>query len=72
MDISQLLARNRKPRQQKGEILETSTAFLGRYYYTAEDGSRKQKAVMLARKSDLYRSRSDVQPLMEAHGGREL
>jgi integrase len=65
MDIGKLLQNNRKPRQQKGEIIETSTAFLGRYYYTAEDGSRKQKAVTLARKSDLYRSRSDVQPLMD-------
>jgi integrase len=64
MDIAKLLQNNRKPRQQKGEIVETSTAFLGRYYYTAEDGTRKQKAVILARKSDLYRSRSDVQPLM--------
>ena len=65
MDIGKLLQDNRKPRQQKGEIIETSTAFLGRYYYTAEDGSRKQKAVTLARKSDLYRNRSDVQSLMD-------
>ena len=65
MDIKRMLQSNRRPRHQKGEIIETSTAFLGRYYYTAEGGGRKQKAVTLARKSDLYRSRSDVQPLMD-------
>ncbi len=65
MDIGKLLQNNRKPRKQKGELYDTDTAFFGRYYYTAEDGSRKQKAVMLARKSDLYRSFADVQPLMD-------
>ena len=66
MDIAALLQNNRKPRKQKGELYETTTAFFGRYYYTAEDGSRKQKAVMLAKRpSDLYRSLADVQPLMD-------
>jgi len=65
MDVAQLIQRNRKPRKQTGQIIETSTAFFGRYYYTAEDGSRKQKSVMLARKSDLYRSKIDAQPLMD-------
>jgi integrase len=59
-----LLKRNRI-RKQKGEIMETATAFFGRYYHTTEDGKRRQKAVKLADKSDLYRSRVDVQPLME-------
>jgi integrase len=58
-----LLKRNRL-RKQKGEIMETATAFFGRYYHTTEDGKRRQKAVKLADKSDLYRSRVDVQPLM--------
>lgn len=59
-----LLMRNRI-RKQRGEIVETATAFFGRYYHTTEDGKRKQKAVKLADKSDLYRSRVDVQPLMD-------
>jgi len=65
MDTLALLKRNRIPRKQKGEIIETRSAFFGRYYHTAEDGTRKQKAVKLAEKSDLYRSRVDVQPLMD-------
>jgi len=65
MDISQLLNRNRLPRKQKGEVIETATAFFGRYYHTTEDGTRRQKAVKLADKSDLYRSKNDVAPLME-------
>src|ERR1700732_4586052 len=60
-----LLKRNRI-RKQKGEIMETATAFFGRYYHTTEDGKRRQKAVKLADKSDLYRSRVDVQPLMDS------
>lgn len=65
MDTLALLKRNRIPRKQKGEVIETRGAFFGRYYHTAEDGTRKQKAVKLADKSDLYRSRVDVQPLMD-------
>ena len=65
MDTLTLIIRNRLPRKQKGEILETRTAFFGRYYHTAEDGSRKQKAIKLCEKSDLYRSTADVQPLMD-------
>jgi integrase len=65
MDTLALLKRNRIPRKQKGEIIETRSAFFGRYYHTAEDGTRKQKAVKLAEKSDLYRSRVDVQLLMD-------
>ncbi len=37
-----------------------------RYYHTAEDGTRKQKAILLAYKSDIYRSWSDVEPLVQA------
>jgi integrase len=65
MDIAKLLQNNRKPRRQTGQIIETETAFLARYYHTLPDGTRKQKAVTLAKKSDVYRSKSDVQPLLD-------
>ena len=66
MEITQLLKSNRLPRKQKGQRFETDKAFFLRYYHTAEDGTRKQKAVLIAYKSDLYRSWTDVQPLIEA------
>lgn len=66
MEITQLLMSNRLPRKQKGQRFETDRAFFLRYYHTAEDGKRKQKAVLLAYKSDLYRSWTDVEPLIEA------
>jgi len=65
MDTRTLITRNRLPRKQKGEIIETRTAFFARYYHTDEDGKRKQKAVKLCDRSDMYRSISDVQPLMD-------
>src|SRR6478736_6827825 len=65
MEITQLLMSNRLPRKQKGQRFETDKAFFLRFYHTAEDGKRKQKAVLLAYKSDLYRSWSDVEPLIE-------
>jgi hypothetical protein len=52
-------------RKQKGERVETATAFFLRHYYTAEDGTRKQKQVKIADKSDLYRSWDDCEPLIE-------
>lgn len=53
-------------RTQSGEIIETSTAFFGRYYTneTYENGRRKTKAVKLADKSDIYRSKNDVRHLL--------
>jgi len=66
MEITQLLKANRLPRKQKGQRFETDRAFFLRYYYTAEDGKRKQKAVLIAYKSDLYRSWADVEPLIKA------
>jgi integrase len=63
MEISQLLNSNRLPRKQKGEIIGTKRSWFVRFYHTAEDGSRKQKAVKLADKSDAFRSKSDVEPL---------
>jgi hypothetical protein len=54
------------PRKQVGAIIETPTAFFGRYYTsdTYDNGRRKPKAVKLADKSDIYRSRADVQNLL--------
>jgi integrase len=66
MEITQLLMSNKLPRKQKGQRFETDRAFFLRYYHTAENGKRKQKAVLLAYKSDLYRSWSDVEPLIQA------
>jgi integrase len=63
IDTLQLIKNNRLPRKQKGQRIETDTAFFLRYY-TTEDGARKQKAVKLADKSDLYRSWADVEPLI--------
>jgi hypothetical protein len=66
MDIAELLRRNRARRKQVGEIIETRTAFFGRYYTsdTYENGRRKPKAVKLADKSDIYRSKADVRHLL--------
>jgi integrase len=65
MDILRLDKRNRLPRKQTGQRIETAISYFIRYYYTDESGGRKQKAVKLADKSDLYRSWSDVEPLIE-------
>lgn len=61
----ELLKANRIPRKQKGQRVETRTAFFLRFYTTATDGKRTQKCVKLADKSDLYRSWSDVEPLIQ-------
>lgn len=65
MDTLALLKRNRLARKQSGQIIETRTAFFVRYYHTIDGGKRKQKCEKLADKSDLYRSKIDVQPLLE-------
>lgn len=70
MEITQLLKNNRIPRLQKGQRFETDRAFFLRYYHTAEDGKRKQKAVLIAYKSDMYRSWADVEPLIQAELAR--
>jgi integrase len=56
---------NRKPRKQTGQKFETERSFFLRYYITDENGDRKQKAVKLCDKSDLYRSWADCEPLIE-------
>src|SRR5438132_1101129 len=60
MDIQTLVKRNRLPRKQKGQRIETETAFCLRYY---KDG--KQNFTTLAHKGGLYRSWSDVEPLIQ-------
>ena len=52
----------RTRRKQVGGIIETRTAFFGRYYTsdTYDNGRRKAKTVKLADKSDIYRSKADV------------
>jgi integrase len=65
VDITYLIKHNRT-RLQKGQRFETDRAFFVRYYHTGEDGKRKQKAVLLAYKSDIYRSWVDVEPLAKA------
>ena len=64
MEIEHLLRANRQPRKQKGQRFETDRAFFLRYYHTDSDGKRKQKAVLLAYKSDMYRSWVDVEPFI--------
>jgi len=65
MDIAQLVKSNRRPRKQKGQRIETPTAWMLRYYV---DG--KQKCITLAPKNDLYRSWADVDPLIERELGQ--
>jgi hypothetical protein len=60
-----LIKRNRLPKRQAGQIIESKTAFFIRYYRTTETGEWKQKCEKLADKSDLYRSKNDVRPLAE-------
>jgi integrase len=65
MDILNLLRNNR---MQKGELIETPTAFFARYYISESyaNGRRKTKCEKLAERSDIYRSKKDVQPLFDA------
>ena len=57
-------------RKQKGQLIETTTAWFLRYYTTTIENSqeiRKQTCVRLCEKSDIYRHASDVQRLVEQH-----
>jgi integrase len=58
---------NYAPRKQKGQRIETRSAFFLRYYVTTTDEKgasvRVQKCEKLADKSDLYRSWADVELL---------
>jgi integrase len=65
MDIAQLVKSNRRQRKQKGQRIETPTAWMLRYYF---DG--RQKCITLAPKNDLYRSWADVEPLIERELGQ--
>jgi hypothetical protein len=60
MDTLELIKRNRLPRRQKGQRVETRLAWFLRVYING-----RQKLIKLADKSDQYRSWSDVQPLIE-------
>jgi hypothetical protein len=64
MDIAELLRRNRAPRKQVGAIIETPTAFFGRYYTsdTYDNGRRKPKAVIEPLRSLLEKLRDSVNP----------
>src|SRR5213080_1713468 len=59
-DIHQLIKCNRVPRKQRGERIETKTAWCLRYYTNG-----KQKFITLAQKGGLYRSWNDVEPLIQ-------
>jgi len=76
MQILDLVRRNRI---QKGELIETPTAFFVRYYVNESyaNGRRKTKCEKLADRSDFYRSCVDVKPLFDAamarvNGQREV
>ena len=60
----ELLKFNRLPRKQRGQRIETRTAFFLRYYVNTHNGERKQECVRLAEKSDMYRSWNDVESLI--------
>jgi integrase len=60
MDSLELIKRNRLPRRQKGQRVETRLAWFLRVYIGG-----KQKLIKLADKSDQYRSWTDVEPLIE-------
>lgn len=67
-NITQLLKANHLPRKQKGQRIETASAFFLRYYTTVEQSGqsvRKQQCIKLADKSELYRTWEDVEPLIE-------
>jgi hypothetical protein len=64
-NILDLIQRNRLPKRQTGQVIESKTAFFIRYYHTTETGERKQKCEKLADKTDLYRSKNDVRPLAD-------
>ncbi|HXY14710.1 MAG TPA: site-specific integrase, partial [Terriglobales bacterium] len=67
-EFTSLLKANRIPRKQKGQRIETRSAFFLRYYVNTTDKTgvsvRKQECVKLADKSDQYRSWKDVEPLI--------
>jgi len=72
LNLLDLMKRNIKPRKQSGTIIETPTAFYVRYYTsetyqepTSGKLRRKQKCEKLCARSDLYRSKKDVEPLAE-------
>jgi len=60
MDALQLIKGNHLPRKQRGERIDTKTAWCLRYYVGG-----KQKFITLAHKDGMYRSWTDVEPLIE-------
>src|SRR5262245_55457545 len=80
MDIAQLIRSNKIPKRQRGQLIETDGAFYVRYYTDAPANEkdaqrlgvavgaivRKQACEKLCNRSDAYRSKADVQPLLEA------
>lgn len=78
MNILDLVRKNRV-RVQKGELIETATAFFVRYYVSEvyANGRRKTKCEKLADRSDIYRSCNDVLHLFDGvmarvNGGQEV
>ena len=72
VDINQLIDRNKLPRKQRGQRVETPTSWGLRYYQNGQ-----QKYITLATKNDQYRSWTDVEPLItkaleEINEGREI
>jgi integrase len=64
----------KRTRKQAGQFIETPIAFFLRYYVSTPDGQRKKVYVKLADKSDQFRTRADVEHLIEkelekANGG---
>jgi len=80
MNIDQLIRSNRLPKKQRGQLIETESTFYVRYYTDApandkdavrhgvEVGTmiRKQTCEKLCDRSETYRTKQDVLPLMDA------
>jgi hypothetical protein len=58
-----------RTRKQTGQFIETNTAFFLRYYSTTATGERKKICVKLANKSGRFRTRVDVEHLIEKEPG---
>src|SRR5690348_15306037 len=56
----------RRPREQRGQRIETNSAFSLRFYATTEDGTRRKCCVKLADKGPQFRCWDDVEPLIKA------
>jgi integrase len=53
-----------RARPQRGQRIETASAFFVRFYQTSPNGERRQKSIKVADKTDVYRTWRDVDALV--------